>query len=139
MIDNCYSISFGREDSRFSFRQSTYESFIRSVLHELSVKTGTSADKLPIDFVQNKDYVACYFYGKQPGGFHFNTDYLPKLSPRQLHEVIIHEFAHYVRNERFGPTRKKQGHDTKWVEICHELGIEGNRYHKLHVTQLFDD
>lgn len=138
MSTDCYSISFGRENAHFPFRQSTYKAFIHSVLHELSAKTGTHADKLPVHFVQNKNYIACFYYGGKGNGFNVNTDFLPSLTPRQLREVIIHEFAHYLRNERFGPTKEKDGHDAKWVAICKELGIAGDRYHKMHVTQVFD-
>lgn len=125
-------------------RISTVKKLVLTEMQRLALDTGCPIDKLFIRFfTRESSCLACFRYTLDifgqydPLGFEFFTPLLQHLSARQLIDVTRHEFAHYVRLMRHGPTSDENCHDALWQKICLELGCTPSPYHTPHVTQLF--
>ena len=117
--------------------------FIQEEIKRLSDLTGLPGDKLPVKFdVKKKPYIACFVYQVDPYGnglpieFHFDLPNLSGISPRQLNDIIRHEFAPYVRLMRYGPHSKGNDHDELWQQICRSFGCPPSPYHTPHRTKM---
>lgn len=55
-------------------------------------------------------------------------------NPHHIHQTFIHELAHLVAVELYGP--KAKGHGSHWRSIMHQFGVEAKRTHRLDVSGL---
>ena len=109
----------------FTVSYSALKKFILDELNRLSKETGYSIKNLKIEFKDNnKNNTIAYFShaGDVPIGFCFHLNKFDNASPNKIIDTCRHEFAHFVvcmQNSGHQPTN---GHGTKWIKACNDLG-----------------
>lgn len=134
---------------RIPLSTNTIKKLIIETIDKLSYETGMPGNKLPIYFYnsppEEPDSTIAYFSYKDKGtfvepiSFSFNLYKFRKIeniSCSQIVDIVKHEFAHYVRDVTYGPT-KDDGHDDKYREVCKKLDCSPEPQHQTHLTKIF--
>lgn len=69
----------------------------------------------------------CYEYVYDvliPSKIEFSKQFIENSSDEDIHDVILHEAAHYIATTRTG---ERHGHDNYFKAICAEIGTNNNR------------